>query len=70
MEREQVKSSNIKSVGYDPALQLLEIEFQDGSVYQYNDVPRRVRDELMTAPSLGSYFHANIRGGYRYHKVM
>lgn len=39
MDREEVSSSVLSSVGYDPANQLLEVELQDGKIYQYTDIP-------------------------------
>ena len=69
MIRQPVSSSNIKSVGYDPDSTLLEIEFHDGSIYQYSKVPQSVHTALMTAASLGSFLHKNIRGKYPYQKV-
>lgn len=70
MIRKPVTSSNLKSVGYDPESAMLEIEFQDGSVYQYRGVPQNVHQALMAAASLGSFLHKHIRGKYSYHKVM
>jgi hypothetical protein len=70
MIRKPVTSSNLKSVGYDPGSAMLEIEFQDGSVYQYSGVPQNVHQALMAAASLGSFLHKHIKGKYSYHKVM
>jgi hypothetical protein len=69
MIRQPVNSSDLKSVGYDPGHHLLEIEFLNGSVYQYDGVPPAVFDGLMAAGSHGSYFHAHIRGRYLYRRV-
>lgn len=69
MIRQPVSSSNLKSVGYDPHRQLLEIEFHDGSVYQYDAVPPSIYEGLMAAASHGSYHHAHIRGRYTYRRV-
>lgn len=69
MERIQVASSNISEIGYDPKTSTLEVAFANGTVYQYFDVPMRVRDELINAPSAGKYFHAEIRGVYRFARV-
>lgn len=69
MNRTPVTSSNLASVGYDASTQTLEIEFHNGGVYQYFDVPQGVVDALMSASSLGSFFHAQIRGVYRYARV-
>ena len=63
MIRQPVESSNLRSVGYDEESRTLEIEFHSGAVYQYYDVPSEVYQELLSAPSLGKYFHAHIRTG-------
>ncbi len=70
MIRQPVSSSNLKSVGYGPGSAVLEIEFHDGSIYQYSEVPQDVYTALMAAASLGSFLHKHIRGKYSYHKVM
>lgn len=64
MERNPVASSNIRSVGYQDGT--LEVEFVTGNVYQYFDVPQQVYQQLLSAPSPGTYFHEMIRGYYRY----
>ncbi len=69
MQRTPVSSSNLRSVGYDPASQTLEIEFQNGRIYQYFNVPQSVYDALMAAESHGRYFLAHIRGVYPYRRV-
>ena len=69
MNRTPVSSSNVASVGYDPNTLTLEVEFKDGSVYQYFDVPETVYQELMRASSVGTFLHANIKNSYRYTKV-
>ena len=69
MNRTPVSSSNVASVGYDPNTLTLEVEFKDGLVYQYFDVPETVYQELMRASSVGQFMHANIRNNYRYTKV-
>jgi hypothetical protein len=67
MNRIPVESSNLRSVGYED--NILEIEFQDGGVYQYFDVPKPIYDGLIQAESPGKYFWANIRGAFRYARV-
>lgn len=57
MERVQVESSNLVSVGYNPETATLEIEFHSGSIYQYSGVPEDVYRGLMNAGSKGRYFH-------------
>jgi len=69
MRKEHVESSNIESIGYDSKSQTLEIEFLNGSIYQYFDVPQHIYDGLMGADSHGKYLAAIIKGHYRYSKV-
>lgn len=70
MNRTAVSSSNLRSVGYDASTKTLEVEFKDGSVYQYRDVAQSIYEGLMAAQSHGSYFDANIKkAGYRYSKI-
>ena len=70
MERQNVTSSDIASIGYDHDNMVLEIEFLSGTVYQYYDVPQSIYDGLMAADSHGKFHAAYIKnGGYRYEKV-
>ena len=69
MNRTPLSSSTIVSVGYEVASATLEVEFTDGHVYQYFDVPQSVYAELVSAPSAGAYLNANIKGIYRYARV-
>ncbi len=66
MKRETVKSSNLASIGYDESSKILEIEFLNGGIYQYLNVPLDVYEELMNAKSHGTYFSANIRNNTSY----
>jgi hypothetical protein len=69
MERISVNSSNVSSVGYDADSQILEIEFNNGGVYQYSGVPESVYEGMMGADSKGKYFHANIKNAYPFSKL-
>jgi KTSC domain len=64
MRRTPVSSSAIASVGYEPEMKMLEIEFTSGSVYDYFGVPRKVYKELMAAESKGRFVSQRIRGQY------
>lgn len=69
MKRTPVSSSNLRSVGYDSSTSTLEVEFNDGSIYQYSGVPSSVYQGLMAASSHGSYLHAHIKDRYPYRKI-
>lgn len=64
MDRQAVQSSTIKSVGYDEADKVLEVEFHSGGVYTYANVEPKAHAALMGAPSVGKHFHQNIRGAH------
>jgi hypothetical protein len=64
MTRQPVRSTSLRSVGYDAEHGLLEIEFRSGNVYQYSGVPEETYSGLMTAPFIGSFFHKNIKDRY------
>ncbi|MBC8487112.1 MAG: KTSC domain-containing protein [Bacteroidetes bacterium] len=69
IKRIPVHSSNVASVGYDENNQILEIEFHNGAISRYFDVPQEVFEGLMSAGSLGSYFMYNIKNEYEYQKI-
>ena len=69
MIRDQVASSNISSIGYDEATQTLEVEFQNGSIYQYFNVGQDLFDRLMNFPSKGQFLNTYIKNGYPFSRV-
>ncbi|WP_080698481.1 KTSC domain-containing protein [Janthinobacterium lividum] len=69
MERISVSSSNIEAIGYDQGSETLEVEFKNGSVYQYFDVPEQIYTDLSAAGSVGGYLAAHIKGIYRFSRV-
>lgn len=69
MERTHVASSNIESVGYDKSNMILEVEFHNGGIYQYFNVPKKVYIELIKAPSHESYFMHEVKDKFKYQKV-
>ncbi len=69
MQMTNVESSNIQAVGYDESSSTLQIEFKNGAMYQYFDVPENVFTALRDADSVGGYLARNIKGTYRYSKV-
>lgn len=69
MMRDTVASSNICSVGYDEASETLEVEFMNGSVYQYYNVGVETYRQMMESPSKGFYLNCYIRNRYGYSRV-
>ena len=64
MRRRPVDSSAITSVGYDPAREMLELEFSSGNVYRYFGVPEEIYEDFLQARSKGQFFGTFIRGQY------
>lgn len=62
-------SSNIVRIDYDEDNGLLEIQFKDGSVYNYPNVPSHIIDEFEAAESKGKFAHANIYKQYPGYKL-
>ena len=62
--RESVSSSVISSVGYSKRRHILEIQFANGAVYRYLEVPPSVFHELMSAESKARFYVSNIKGNY------
>jgi hypothetical protein len=72
MERVTVSSSQIRSIGFAPESDLtgvLEVEFTNGSVYRYRDVPAALHEELMGSESVGKVFGAKVRNIYHSERV-
>ncbi|MGQ0840730.1 KTSC domain-containing protein [Actinokineospora sp.] len=64
-----MESASIASVGYDGMTGTLEVEFRNGGVYQYIDVPKRLYWRLMSADSLGAFLNLEIKDRHETRKV-
>lgn len=66
-------SSNVDSVGYDPATQDLYVKFKaqerTDEPYVYRAVPPEVHAAMMKASSVGSYLHNHVKDVYRGEKL-
>lgn len=69
MMRDAARSSLLLSIGYDAERMTLEVEFAQGRVYQYYDVPEHVYAALLAAESQGKFFNEHIRSRYRFGRV-
>lgn len=64
MTRTPVSSSMLVSVGYDATNKVLEIEFTDGQIYDYQNVPQETFNDLMSSTSKGHYFRGSIKNQF------
>jgi len=69
IERKKVESSNLKAVGYDEEKEVLAIEFKNGSIYYYYEVPKTVYFNLIEADSVGAFLARRIKGIYDFKKI-
>jgi len=69
MIRETVSSSNIVSIGYDSPSQILEVEFMNGSIYQYYNVPQSIYDAFLSASSKGQFLAYQIKNAFPFSRV-
>ena len=63
--RQPVESTAIAKIGYSKRRHILEIEFVNGAVYRYLDVPVTVYRDLISSESKARFYDSNIRRHYR-----
>ena len=64
-----VCSSMAASVGYDFDREVLQIEFNNGTVYQYSDIEPETWIELQSTDSIGEFYNHEIKGNYPSEKI-
>ena len=70
MRREAVDSDAIRSIGYNPARRVQQVQFHSSAIYDYLDVPGDVHLEVMQADSVGEAFSRCVRNaGFEYRLV-
>lgn len=69
MNRKPVASSNIVAIGYNEPSQTLEVEFMNGTVYQYYNVTQALYEQLMQSSSKGQFLANQIKNLYPYSRV-
>ena len=65
IKREPVHSTALAAVGYSKDLHALEIEFVNGAIYRYCDVPPSLYRDLLASDSKARFYDRNIRGQFR-----
>lgn len=63
------ESSQVKAHGYDAASRTLAVEFKNGGLYHYEDVPPETYDAMKAADSVGKFIGASIKGTHKYTKI-
>jgi KTSC domain len=60
----KVISKNINTIHYDPKSKVLEVSFNDGTKYNYQNVPEASYKSFENAKSHGKHFIDHIKGKY------
>lgn len=63
------ESSNIAAFGHDMNSNILRVEFKNGGLYDYFDVPEAVFEQMKNAPSKGQFLAFQIKPYFRYSRV-
>jgi len=58
------KSSTIKSASYDKTVKVMNVTFNNGSVYSYHGVSYNRFNAFVKSESVGAYFVKNIKGKF------
>ena len=69
MSNRTTKTSSARGAGFDTLTRTLEVEFLDGSVYQYYGIPHDLQIRIMQAPFKGPFLDRHIRDSYPYARV-
>ena len=69
MKLTTVESSMIHAVGYDSKTRTLEVVFNSGTTWCYEEVPPKIYKELLAADSKGRYMRSEIIGAYPEHQL-
>ncbi len=70
VEMTNVRSSNIKAVGYNVATQDCYVQFSSNVVYRYAEVPEDYYNKVISSPSAGKALNELIKnGGFSFTKL-
>ena len=67
MNYTKVESSNLAEVGWKD--ETLHIRFHHGGEYAYDGVAYGVFTDLISAPSVGKFFHAEVKERFPFRKI-
>jgi hypothetical protein len=69
LRRHHVKSTAVRTMGYDADEWVLQLEYTNGKVYNYFRVPPGEFELLEDAPSIGDYVNRQIKPFYEYEEL-
>jgi hypothetical protein len=65
----EIQSSNIKKTVYDTVTKKLMVEFNNGTQYEYDEVPHQTYTQFRMSESQGKFFSSKIAKTFKYKKV-
>ena len=69
MVNHMVISSEIEWIGYEHKDRMLQVEFIEGPVYRYQEVPHNIFEEFLQASSHGRYFESNVKNKFEHRRI-
>ena len=69
MRMTPIDSTAIARTGYSSAKRTLRLEYRNGRIYDYSDVPPEVYEQLLSADSAGEFVNIEIKPKYDYSEV-
>jgi len=64
-----INSSNLKFASYNTNNKTLTTSFNNGSIYEYYDVPWMCFTKFRAAESQGKFFNTDISRNYKYKRI-
>jgi aspartokinase-like uncharacterized kinase len=65
----EIQSSNLKKTEYDTETKKMLVEFNNGTKYEYSEVPHQLYTQFRISESQGKFFSTKISKIYKYRKV-
>jgi phage baseplate assembly protein gpV len=65
----EIKSSNLKKTEYDTETRKLVVEFNNGTKYEYDEVPHQIYTRFRLSESQGKFFSTDISKKYKFKKL-
>lgn len=65
----EIKSSNMVRSEYDTSTKKMIVEFNNGSKYEYLEVPHKIYTQFRMSESQGKFFTVNISKKFQYNKL-
>ncbi len=62
----EIDSSNLSRTEYDTETKKMVVEFKNGLIYEYNEVPHQIYTQFRMSESQGKFFSSKISKVYKY----